>query len=112
MSVYVCVVIVGLLCVGFLVSLWIRDRARRQLCELADPLFRNGIASEEWISTYEILLYSSALSHRITLICKNLDALPDSIKLRYQRYRVIRSIPVVLFVLLCAIGVFGRAICR
>ena len=88
--------VAALLFVGFLASLWVRDRLRKALCRMADPTMRNGVAQVEWLKTYDTFLHSTAQAQRLALLKLNLTKLPSDVQSVYSRYR---RIEVVVFVL-------------
>jgi hypothetical protein len=96
--------------VGFLVSLWFRDRERRTLCRVADAFMRESSAREAWLATYDKLLHSSAQMARVAILRKNLDILPNVIRHCLRRYYFIRLLPVVFLVVMISVGLISKAL--
>src|SRR5690349_15249662 len=93
--------------VGFLASLWFRDRQRKGLCKAADPFMRESAVREEWLATYEKVLHSTAQMQRVAILRRNSDKLPLALRASLHRYILIRLVPIFFLLLMLAAGLIS-----
>ena len=94
--------------VGFLASLWFRDRERRTMCRTADPFMRESPARDEWVATYDKVFHSTAQMRRVAILRKNANILPAVLRDHLRRYILVRWIPVFFLLLMLVAGLISN----
>lgn len=96
--------------VGFLASLWYRDRERTALCRSADVCMRDSALHDRWAATSKRWLSSTREMQRIGILRQNASAIPPALQESLRRYLLIRWLPIFFLIAMAVAGLIANSV--